>query len=132
MRRKRISPKPFKEGYLKEIYELFFLPLIKLRPRYIGVREWLEMIFNVETRTIDRYETLTTFSVPGDLLAAPNIPIPGIGYRMVKAGTVVWIRHDTTNPNVYDFEAEGSGRKHQVFRLTEDHWNSIKNNLKIC
>ena len=131
-RARRLREKLLREGHLKELWELFFLPILRRMPRFISPKDWLSNVFCEETRSIVRYEAMRTFKLPGKLLVAPNIPIGGLGYRKITKGTILWIRYDTTMPDKRDIETQGRGKKSQVFQLNEDDWDLIKINLVQC
>lgn len=127
----RLKLRPYKEGSIKEILRLFFMPLYKYRPSYIDIKDWLAMLFCDETRSIVKYRATKSFDVLGQYLVAANIGINS-GYRHITKDTVVWIRHDKTDSDRYDFEAQGRGRKSQVFMLTREEWFKVRESLIRC
>lgn len=125
----RTRLKPYTEGYLKEIWELFFLPMMGLRPKLISPKDWMNDLFCEKTRKIICVRTTRKFHMPGKLLVAPNIPVSGIGSRDINENSILWIRHDSTMPDRFDVETQGKGKTAQVFQLDEDEWDEIKNSI---
>lgn len=124
-RKKR--PEPHTQGELATLYKYFFGRFFHLKPDNQELRDFLdEVVFNLKTRDIVRYEARRDFTMPGLYYAASLVKIQGIGYRQVKAGTELFVRKDATTPEAIDVEfMGGQGGKDQVFCLTGSQWNSI-------
>lgn len=114
----------------KNLYEYLIVPMVHNKPDNVSMKDWLDYLFCVSTRFIDRFVVNTDFKMPGAYYAAANVPIPGMGFTKVKKGDILWIRYDTTVPDRFDIELIGTkGRwqlKDQVFRLTDLDWIKIK------
>ena len=123
--------KAIKEStFLKSIYELFIMPLIRIKPLGYTPTEWLEDIFCVETRHIRAYTTKAPFKMPGLYYLAGNLPISIKGPRKVRKGLTIYARYDTTLDRL-DVEAPiGPGRKPAVFNLTKSQWKTVRKNLE--
>lgn len=122
-------PEPMDQGSMKEIFRLFFAPLMAYKPNAMESREWMEYLFHLRDRDITRYEVKRNFIMPGLLLAAPLTAIQGIGYRRIKAGTEMYVREDISMPDVVHVEVQaGHGSPIQVFQLTrsEFEWVGLK------
>jgi len=121
----------FHQGSIKQIYELFFQPLVK-RYRVPGksLKEFLEDLFNVDYRNIDRYKVKNTFEIPGLLYTAGWAKTQGLGYRTVKKGSLIFVRTDSREPNAIDVEFYGGvGEKEHVYCLNQYQFNSILQNI---
>lgn len=133
MKKRRAKPRdkknPRDEGYLADIAKIFE-PLINLKPPGMDMYGWMEYLLHVGTRTIDEYVCLHEFRMPGLLKVLPLKCIQGIGYRTVREGSSVWVRHDSTDPERIDIEVHnGIGQAQQVFQLEGSQFRSIRRNL---
>ena len=117
----------YHQGYIKEIYELFFRPLVKrYRRPGASIKEFLEDLFDVDYRHIYRVKARNKFDIPGLLYTAGWAKVQGIGYRTVNKGTLLVVREDMRNPNTVDVEFNGGvGEKEHVYQLTRTEFNSI-------
>jgi hypothetical protein len=119
------------EGSLKKIKDLFIKPLSKWRPEDMSMKEWLETLFHVRSREINKYKARKPFSMLGLYLAAAAKPIQGVGFRRVKEGMEMFVRTDDMTPNAIYIEINnGHGGKDTVFLLTQEEWNVTKNFLE--
>lgn len=128
--RKRLVPRPdpMEEGVLAQISELLIRPLTKVWPKAMDKKQWLEEhVFCIKTRDITRYKVHTPFRMPGYFLAAPLLPIQGLGYRDVKKGTILIVAEDSTTPDKVVVEYFGGrGEADQLFQLTGSEWGWVK------
>ncbi len=131
--RKKRKIKVIKEsGKLEQIYELFIMPLLHMKPENMTYREWLEDIFHKETRHILQYRVIKGFEMPGLFRTAPNVLIQEGGSRKIRRKTSIWMRFDMTKPKEIDVEtAGGRGHKPQIFKLTRVEWGSIMSCLEM-
>lgn len=124
-RRKR--PRPMDEGSLREIHRLFIQPLLDKKPERMTEDEWLNHIFHHHTSDIVQYVALKPFKLEGLFLAAPLMPVQGLGYRQVKRGQTLMVKHDHKNPDGVLVEYfGGQGGADQVFQLTASQWEWVK------
>lgn len=122
-RRKR----PFTQGYIKKIYELFFQPLVRVyKQPGEGLHEFLDMLFDVQHRYITRYRVKQPFQIEGPLYVAGWAKVQGIGKRKIPKGSVVWVREDLREPDYVDVEIVTRGREDQVFYVERLHWERYK------
>lgn len=118
MKKKR--PQPYKQGVIQKIANLFIRPLMKHKPPGRGMKQFLEDIFNTETREITQYVTKKDFSFVGALVKVPNRPYPGIKSGNIVVGTQVWVRIDSTHDDRVDVEVYGGqGKSEKVYQLTQ-------------
>jgi len=130
--RKTRKIKVIKEsGKLEQIYELFIMPLLYLKPENATYRQWIEDIFHKDTRHILEYRVIKPFDMPGLFKEAPNVLTVG-GLRKARKNMGIWMRFDSTKPKEIDVEIGGGpGRSPQVFKLTGTEWNSIMRYLEV-
>lgn len=128
-RRRAIHQKAIDQGYLKDLYLLIIKPLLRLKPKYSSYKDWVNHLLHADTRSIEEYEAIEKFNIPGLLYMAGDVVIQGVGHRVVPLGTRLWVRHDTTQEDRCDVEICVPGRSTQIFRLTDMEWLKIKNNL---
>jgi hypothetical protein len=118
---------------MKEIGRLYIVPLLKQKPRSMGLQTWLEKMWHVDERTILRYTVEQPFKMPGFLKSTPELLIPGTKRRrMVKVGSDLWVRTDSTRPGVVDVELadqKGPGAGDSWFQLTKSEWERV---LPLC
>jgi hypothetical protein len=88
------------------------------------IKDWMDTIFHLKDRDIVRYVARRDFKIPGHFYQAAARKIQGLGYRKVKAGDEVFVRHDATTPDQVDVEVS-SGVGTQVFCLTQIEFNRI-------
>ena len=133
-RRKRFKLKYLNEGSLRKLWDLFVKYIARSCPWEVNEKDYLNVIFRVDQRTILRYTARKAFKMPGLFCAAPNVLIPGWGYKEIQPGDLMYVRHDVTMPNRWDVELIGNQKrwqlKDQVFRLTTDEWEGIEGKLK--
>lgn len=125
----RFAKSAFEEGSVGEIFKLFIRPLLRYKPENISLDMYMDMLFHEDTRTIFRYVVATPFTMPGLLCAAAHVKLQGLGVRAVGADQTVWVRHDSTVPDVTEIEWNGAGRE-QIFSLDTSQWNSVAPHLK--
>jgi hypothetical protein len=113
----------------RRIAALFFEALAVHQPPRMTDREWLEFLFCLKDRDITRYQAVRKFILPGLLLAAPLVPVQGIGRRLIPAGATLWVRRDLTVPK--EIQVEWSDTN-QVFKLDQDQWGHIERHLAVC
>jgi len=113
------TTKCLREGKLKDIYRLFIIPMLRLKPPGYEYHAWLEEIFCVKQRRINKYKVIKL------------IQVPVTGYR-IPVGRIVWIRHDTKFPNRYDMEIQSPVQeKPKLFILNKRMWYKYKHNLEL-
>lgn len=119
-------PNPLDEGSIKEIWRYFFGPLVYYKPDNVLLRDWYAHLFHLDTRYIDQYVATAEFKMPGLFWQAPHVKTQGLGYRTIKEGTGLMVRHDTID-DVYDIEFfGGKSERTQVFTLDKHEFNSIR------
>ena len=129
-RKKRLSKRNFRSKIFNQIYHDFIWPLRRYKSKEQTYYNWLREIFCVETRSIVKYRARESFALPGKLFVAGSIPIEGLGYRKVRKGATLYVRHDTTMPDRFDVETDcAPRRKTQVFFLTDYEWTKVKRKL---
>lgn len=117
--------------FLEKIATLFIKPLLKHKPDRMETHTFLESLFHVDTRSINRYLAIRDVVVPGLFINTPLSPEQGRGYRHISAGKEVFVRKDTTTPEKIDIQFLGGvGKKDQVFQLTSEEWRSVRRFLK--
>jgi hypothetical protein len=90
------------------------------------LRDWYALLFHLDTRTIQQYVATKDFKMPGLFWLAPHMKTQGLGYRRIKEGTGLMIRHDSINDS-YDVEFfGGESERTQVFTLDLHEFNSIR------
>lgn len=95
-------------------------------------KEWLELIFNVSTRTIDRYVTTAPIHLDGYIRTKYGHVSATTGFRKVPVGTEVWVRIDTTMPDRVDVEAcLGVGKRSHMYTMTMNQYWDIAAHLKL-
>lgn len=103
-----------KQGQLARIGELFISSLLHYRGPKVGIVQAMESLFHVDTRFIFICEVTTPF-----LLGGTDFDL----------GRRVFIRHDTTTPNLY--EVSPMDDADTVHRITKSNWIAIKRSLKV-
>lgn len=127
----RVSRKPWNEGSLAKIYDLFFRPLVA---RYCqdqdNPKKFIEDLFDVDYRIIRTFVANKSFKMPGLYYLTGQQKVQGLGYRQVGAEDLLWVREDRRQPEhlaTVDVEFMGGvGSKDQVFSLSPSEWNSIR------
>ncbi len=122
---------PMVEGSLKEFGRLFIAPFIKYKSAGDTLENFLDNMFCVNDRTIERYKCLTPFRMPGNAfdfsykaMFEYNYQVP----RNVQVDQIMWIRKDITMPGRIDIELiklSKSQKKSTTFRLRHDEYQSI-------
>lgn len=124
-RRKR----PFNQGYIKQIYELFFKPIVtSYKPSDQSLYDFLEELFDVKHRYITRYRVKSDFKIKGLFYVAGWAKTQGLGNRDVPAGSIIWVREDMREPEHVDIEVVRQGREDEVYYLTKLEWEEHKLN----
>ena len=130
-RSKKRRWRPAKQGAVPKLVEYIFTPLIKLRPDGMDIKTWLEYLFHIDERTIDKYISNEYFKMPGMCRLPGGSVVQGIGYRDIKPGDVMFVRIDTTMPDRIDIEAGlGPGRGTYNYQLDELEWLRISRFMK--
>lgn len=121
----------FTEGFIQRIYNLFFKPLvINYKPEDLSVVTFLENLFDVDYRSINRFKSRRSFKIPGLLYVAGATKVQGTGYRNVKKDSLLIVR-ENTRTSTFDVEFHGAqGKAEQVFHLDNSQWNSIATHLQ--
>jgi len=129
----RRRKKPFNQGSIKRIYELFFQPLVRhYRSDNQSISSFLEDIFDVQHRYINIYKVKKSFNITGPLYVAGWSKVQGLGYRKVKAGDMIWVREDLREPANVDIEvSSGQGSATQVFYVPRIDWEAFKLNTVL-
>lgn len=130
---KRRRPDPFDEGSLRVIYERFFRRIVEVYcPPDKTHHEFMEDLFDVDHRRIDRYLARRTFDLPGLLVVTGNVRYQGLGYRTVTLGTSVLVRTDSLNPAEVQVDfLGGQGHKEHVYSLTKEQWAQVSRFLVL-
>lgn len=116
---------------MRDIGRLWILPIVGEKPKAMGLQTWLEKMFHTEERTIHRFFAEQPFQMPGLLKITPEYMVPGMGYRKIKPGIELWVRRDSTRPDVVEIECDiGRGSAMHWFHLTKSEWESILPNLR--
>jgi len=125
--------RPFRDELtnFKKIGEWFIAPILAYKPEVVPEPVFLDWAFHAEQRVSIRYTAASAFKIPGFDIEVPNVPVQGTGYRVVKRGTTLLVRHDITQPNSYQVSfMGGQGDKEQVFELTKSEWQKITSKLR--
>lgn len=127
----RLFSRQVADPILKRIWELFIAPMAAAAPDQDNTKEFLELLFCVDTRDIVSYKVVKDFTMPGLKVEAPGVRIQGIGYRLVTQDKIITVRTDSTNKNAVDVEYfAGRGSAHQLYQLSNSEWEKIKLNLE--
>ncbi len=122
-------PNPMDEGSAREIWDLFFAPLVYYKPENVYLKDWYWILFHLDSRTIEQYSSTEEFTMPGLFWQAPHVKTQGLGYRHIKKGQEIIVRHDSID-NQYDIEFFGGpGEATQVFTLTHQEYKTIERKL---
>lgn len=123
----RRRKKPFSQGSISQIYELFFKPLVQFyKPASKSLYEFLEELFDVQHRYITRYRVKVPFRVTGQLYVAGWAKVQGLGDRNVPQDALIWVREDLREPAYVDVEVVAQGRDDQVFQVERMEWERLK------
>lgn len=128
-RRRRTDP--FNEGSLLIIYERFFKPLID---SFCGVertaREFMEDLFDIDHRTLSRWQVKKAFNMPGLLVVTGNVKQQGLGWRRLSKGTIMVVREDSRSPDEIQLDfIGGKDNAEWVYSLSLSEWNWVKLHL---
>lgn len=109
-------------------YKYFFSPLVEVKPKDMPIRDWIDFVFCTDTREIGKYRVKQHFLIPGAReVVVPNQSPVLKKFQVVKKGQIIYVRTDSTNPNVVDLEAKvGQTNKYKWFRLTQKEWEYIR------
>jgi hypothetical protein len=118
---KRREKHAFEEGSAKAIWTRIIAPLIRYKPQDQDMKQWLEILFHTEDRTIQRFVVKKPFTMPGLYHTAPLTKVQGIGPRHVNKGDIIWARMDVRNPSEIQVEIERKTRGH-LFSLDSSQW----------
>lgn len=130
---KKERPDPFTEGHIRTIYELFFAPLIGLKPMQLSLRDWMETLFDLSARSIHRYVAKRPITLPGLYCEQPFAKIQGVGPRHLNAGDEVLVRVDERNPDDVTLEHSTTvGGAPAVFSLTASEWGRVQLDLELA
>jgi hypothetical protein len=128
---RRQKQNALEQGSAPALLDLFISAYIRVKPDNVPAHDWLDEIFCVKERDITRYVARRRFDLPGLFMCTPHEGIQGIGYRKVKAGSVLFVRRDSRTPDMIDVEyLGGPGKADQVFRLTLLEFNRIAAHLE--
>lgn len=129
-RKRRKKRKPIEQGSLKKIVDYIIGPLVKLRPEEYNIKEWLNYIFNFETRKVDLYRSIKPFRLSGLELDHNCKLTRSVITRDIKPNTLFWVRIDETMPARIDVEfLYGRGKKAFLLQITDFQWLRIKGNF---
>lgn len=93
--------------------------------------EFLERLFHVDSRTIEMYYVKKKFKIPGYLVVNRTTFLKGVGYRTVKCGCAVLVRHDERKPGAYELEIiKGRSVEGEYFLLNRTDWFWVAGKLK--
>lgn len=119
------------EGPIKDIYRLFIRPFLYLKPDQVEYKDWLDNLFNVDSRIIKRAVAVEPFEIPGKYHVNASYTSTELGARRVNQNEVLWVRFDVGNPELVEVELNnGPANKSQWFDLDRDQWEFIKSKIK--
>lgn len=118
---------PMDQGCLARISKLFLEPLHKFCPDEMSIKEFTAThLFHLEERSIEKFKANEKFKMTGELRVLASRTTPGIGQRLVQAGTEMWVRRDRVS-RVIEIEIHnGNGGGEQVFVLTANDYRKIR------
>lgn len=114
----------------KKIFDLFVRPLLEEfivphDPEFPNeTQKRLEMFFCKDTRHVWAVKCIEPFKILGPAWKSPDTPlslfVDGSGDRNVRPGDFLWIRFDSTRPDITEVEF-----KDQVFNVRTYDWNEL-------
>lgn len=113
---------------LERITEWFIKPFIKKYMENAPDASYEEAIaawFHVDTRTIDTYQALEEFVIPGSLRWYGFRSLHGTPKPVIKPGDLFLIRHDLTRPEWYGLQF-----REDCFNLTKEQFKTIERKIK--
>ncbi len=109
---------------LQDIGKLYLVPFLNHKPKTAGLQGWLEQMFHTNERQILRYIAEKPFLMPGLQKITAEYMVAGTGYRKIKQGIQLWVRTDSTRPDVVEIECDiGKGAAMHWFHLTKSEWD---------
>jgi hypothetical protein len=131
---RRKGGRPWKDelSNLKVIAEYFIKPMMETCPSELSPHVYLEQLFCVRERLIGKFKVKKTiYRVPGLYCESSTIRIQGVGYRRANRDTVLTVRHDITNPDVFDVCFTGGQYNQELwYQMTRSEWLSMQVQLE--
>lgn len=119
----RRSKDPLATGKLKEFARLFIWPFVnKYKGDNVSLEAFLECLFSVDERKIERFKVLESFIMPGNLLDYESIIKVR---RKTFEGQQLWVRTDIKMPDRIDIELVYKNGQSTTFKLKQAQFSSI-------
>lgn len=113
----------------KKFFDYFVGPILKFKPKQEDPRDWLNLVFCVNSRIIRKFKVKEEFCVPGNrrmIVDGDPWPREQRGYAVVKKKRILFMRHDRTEKNKFDIEVQiGDNKNYSWFKLTEAEWTLL-------
>ena len=130
-KKQKQTVKPRSRGAAGEIIKRILGPLTRWKPNGMDVGMFWDELFHLSERSITFCKARRNFRMPGLYYEAPTVKIQGIGDRVVRKNSSIFIRTDTRRPGFVDIEiAEVDSSR--VFSLTTMQLSEIRRNLEPC
>lgn len=113
------------ELFIKKIVDYFYIP----NHPVLSDREWIieNLVFHEGEREVLQCKARKSFNMPGYFKTHSGKYIPGV-IATVQRNQVMWVRHDKSEPNVFDIEFM-NGNRTMEFRMSRHLWRRVKQNL---